>query len=307
MFMDDDASLAGRQGNGSMCRGKEAETEDLDVDDFNAQRDDRGTGLLNRMNSERAQWKAHCDVLRSENEHLQHTVYLSALDLADATPLDSSTTERSDARSLRQQLACVGEHFQSLTDKMAKLQEQTAEAYRLLAQERRERMEERNNQLTVVVAKHGLERRMRTREQDLQAEWRRNAELSEKCQRLEEELAEARKGSSEGPAFSLPFRGSPKKSTRQEQELAAEDDWDDTPSHVPPEFGYSKFVRWKKRTREAHDHGPAQEKKQRMSVSGAGGLQLAGSESPPQMNEVEQVAPGASAIDHMIAGEFEES
>lgn len=287
--------LAGRDGLMNRIR------ELGDDEDRTGQR----TGLVDMFDCERKLWQAHCEESRMENEHLQHTIYMNVL-RTGTTLRDMGPSDRSETRNLRQQLACMSEHCQSLTEKMAKLQEQTAEACRLLAQERQERLEERNNQLTVVVAKHGLERRMRNREQDLQAEWRKNAELSERCQRLEQDVQKARsEGSSHAYRHHLPFRG--KAQSLPQQEPPMEDDWSDRPSHVPPEFGYSKLVRWKKRTREGHDHGVGQGKKQRRVESEMREMQLAGSESPPQMFDADRAGPGASAIDHMIAGEFTES
>ena len=265
---------------------------------------------------ERKLWEAQVKELRLENEHLQHIVYMNALQAGTSTPR-SQSPDRSDTRTLRQQLACMNEGFQSLTDKAARLQEQTAEAQRLLAQERQERLEERNQQLTVVVAKHGLERRMRNREQDLQTEWRRNAELSEKCQKLEEDLTKARArareaGAGHGREYDLPIRQDSHHELLPTKEAPSEDDWTtDHHQHLPPEFGYSKFVRWKKRTRESHDRDAAHGKKQRRTSPEPARLQLAGSESPPQL-EMEttgqaQATSGASAIDQMISGEFVES
>lgn len=264
-------------------------------------------GLIGENECERVMWETRVRELEMENLHLKHTIYMSAL---AATPMSNSSgsgaIDRPETRTLRQQLACLDEHCQSLTSKMARLQEQVTDSHRLLAQERQERAEERNNQLTVVVAKHGLERRMRNREQDLQAEWRRNAELSEKCQKLQEDLAKAQ----EAGTNHIQQRQSPQnhRPNVSMQESANDDDWTDTTTHLPPEFGYSKYVRWKKRTREGHDHRTGGGKKQRRATPEAGRLQLAGSESPPHViTSTEPAGPGASAIDHMISGEFTES
>lgn len=247
--------------------------------------------------------------LEFENQHLKHTLYMLAVNEPVPPPSEAANmTERSETRNLRQQLACMGEQCQSLLDEALRLQEKTAEAYRMLARERQERLEERNQQLTVVVAKHGLERRVRNREQDLQAEWRRNTDLSEKCQRLEEELAEARNNNNHAHSHSrdLPVRS--REQHPNQHEAPIEDEWDDRPSHVPPEFGYSKFVRWKKRTRDGTDHGSGYGKKRKRFEPEHRSLQLAGSESPPQVcPEEDHAVPGSSAIDQMISGDFTES
>lgn len=277
----------------------------------------RHASSIDEFEHERDLWKACVRELEIENQLLRHNMYMNALS-ATHTPnsSDTTTSDRPETRTLRQQLACIDERCQSLTSKMTKLQDQVAESHRLLVHERQERAEERNNQLTVVVAKHGLERRMRNREQDLQAEWRRNAELSQRCQRLEEDLAKAREAASNhaNQHYTLAQDTPPHD---QAPDPIAEDDWTDTTtSHLPPEFGYSKFVRWKKRTREGqHDHKASggNGKKQKRASPGMGRLQLAGSESPPYhgpgpaSTDEAPAGPGASAIDHMIAGEFTES
>lgn len=304
----------GRDGFADELSGLKAENEELK--EIMAHLSSSNTKQVNDIETERQLWASHYKELQSDNEHLQYSIFTTALSLADTTPtINPSIVDRSETRSLRQQLAYMDERCRSTTDQMARLQEQVAESRRLLARERQERLEERNNQLTVVVAKHRLERRMRDREADLQTEWRRNAELVDKCQKLEEDLADARKPVlAQCQNQALPFR-EPEYPTPT-IEPSPDDEWNDRPSHLSPELGYSKFMRWKKRTREGHDHdqgvvGSGKKHKRKRVSPETGRLQLAGSESPPQLSlwvaRHGQATMGASAVEQMVVGEFVES
>ena len=274
---------------------------------------------------EEASWKAHVIELEQENARLEHEVYMNATNTDIIKAADPP--ERIEALSLRQQLACLDDRCRSLTKKADRLQEQAVAAERMLAVERAERLEERNSQLTVVVAKHSLERRMRFREQDLQTEWRKNADLAEKCRRLEEELARSKRIESKSGCEQAGDEALP--STWDND---CDDDWRDEvleagtaqkTMHTTPDYGHSKLVRWKKRLREGGPPWSHEAKRRRMQDATTlpyRSLALAGSESPPAVPEPseqvfghrevrgsEQASQGANVVDDLETAEYTES